>query len=118
MVIKENELMTVPYTASFEEKFIIEDDMNFLLNNISIYGCVNDNSFNKVNFDIRVINDKKVIYPLDDYKSYFLYGKRLVKATRVEIKASDYIDKVEHNGDFIFIIKGNDNEQKQTKTSS
>lgn len=109
--------MTVHYTASFEEKFIIEDDMNLLLNNISIYGCVIDNSLGKiiskkVNFDIRVINDKKVIYPLDDYKSYFLNGERLVKATCVEIKASDYIDKVEHNGDFIFTIEGNDNEQK------
>lgn len=104
--------MIISWMASFEEKFIIEDDINLLLNRISIYGCVNDNSLGKivskkVNFDIRVINDKKVIYPLADYEYYFLNGERLVRATAVEIKASDIVDKtVGHNGDFTFFVKG------------
>ncbi len=114
MVVKENELMIIPWTASFEEKFIIENNMNFLLNNISIYGCVKSDSLGKVidkkvNFDIRIINDKKVIYPLSDYESYFLNGERLIRTSVVEIKASDYVKNVEQNGNFTFVLNEEDN---------
>lgn len=116
MTVKENELTIIPYTAAFEEKFIIEDNINLLLDEISIYGCVESDSLGKVldkkvNFDIRVINDKKVIYPIADYETYLLNAERLEKATIVKIKASDIIDKtVGHNEDFIFVLKENENE--------
>lgn len=94
MTIKENELMEIPYTASFMEMFTITDDLNLLLNGIEVYGCTNITTGRVVdrpiNFDIRVIKGKKVIYPLECADSFLLHAKRLVKATAIEIKASDY----------------------------
>ena len=114
MVINRNEMRLIPYTTSFTEKFIVKDDMNLLLNKISVYGCIyndlNKVCQKKVNFDIRIINDKKAIYPLDDYEEYLLCAERLAKVDTIEIKASDYVEKIEHNGDFTFIV--NEEEDK------
>lgn len=108
MTRKDNELVTVHYTANFTDKFVIDDNLNLLLNSISLYetigNCVASNS--KVDFEIKVINGKKVIYPLNvDYDSYVLFCDRLVKATVIEINASDYIHMKENNGKYSFIMQ-------------
>ncbi len=108
--IKKNELLTVPVTMSFEKEFVIEDDMNFLVNSINVYSCMESDSlgkvFNKqVGFDIRIINDKKVIIPIDLSDSYVLFAEKLIKGTVVEIKAEDCIDKTICDGNFNFVIR-------------
>ena len=112
MTRKENELMEIPYSASFKEMFTLDDNMDFLLNSISVYGCVDTLTMGKmldkpVNFDIRVINWKKVIYPLDYADAFFLQAKRLARATILEIKADDYYMHKGSHGDFIFTLKEN-----------
>ena len=109
MTRKENELMEIPYSASFKEMFTIKDDLNLLLNGMSVYGCM-DTLVGKmldkpVNFDIRVINGKKVIYPLEYADSFFLQAKRLARATVLEIKANDCYMSTGSNGDFTFVLK-------------
>lgn len=116
MTRKENELMEVPYSASFKEMFTIKNDLNLLLNSMSVCGCM-DTLVGKmldkpVNFDIRVINGKKVIYPLEHADSFFLQAKRLVRATVLEIKADDCYMSTGSNGDFTFVLK-NDEKEKE-----
>lgn len=111
MTKEENVLREIPYSASFEDAFTINDNLNLLLNDIVVYGCVDTltmgNMLNKpVNFDIRVINGKKVIYPLEYADSFFLQAKRLVRATVLEIKAEDCYMSTGSNGDFAFVLKG------------
>lgn len=116
MTRKENELMEIPYSASFKEMFTIKDDLNLLLNGMSVYGCMDTNvgkMLDKlVNFDIRVINGKKVIYPLEHADSFFLQAKRLARATVLEIKAEDCYMSTGSNGDFTFVLK-NDEKEKE-----
>lgn len=110
MTRKENELMEIPYSASFKEMFALDDNMDFLLNSISVYGCVDTLTMGKmldkpVNFDIRVINGKKVIYPLEYADAFFLQAKRLARATVLEIKEEDCYMSTGSNGDFTFVLK-------------
>lgn len=110
MIRKENELMEIPYSASFKEMFTIKDDLNLLLNGIVVYGCFDSLTMGKVldkpvNFDIRVINGKKVIYPLEYADAFFLQAKRLARATVLEIKADDCYMLTGSNGDFTFVLK-------------
>ena len=116
MTKKENKLMEVPYSASFKEMFALDDNLKILLNSISVCGCM-DTSMGKmldkpVNFYIRVINGKKVIYPLEHADSFFLQAKRLARATVLEIKAEDCYMSTGSNGDFTFVLK-NDEKEKQ-----
>lgn len=116
MTRKENELMEIPYSASFKEMFTLRDDLNLLLNDMSVYGCMDTNSGKMldkpVNFDIRVTSGKKVIYPLEYADSFFLQSKRLVRATVIEIKAEDCYTSTCVNGDFTFVLKNDEKENK------
>lgn len=109
MTRKENELMEIPYSVSFKEMFTIKDELNLLLNGMSVYGCMNTHvgkMLDKpVNFDIRIINGKKVIYPLEYADSFFLQAKRLVRATVIEIKAEDCYMYTGIDGNFTFVLK-------------
>ena len=80
---------------TFDEKFIIEDDMNFLLNNMKVYGCkkfsFGGQGINKqINFEIKVINNKKVIYPLEYDDSYLLFAEKLVEGIKLEINSDKF----------------------------
>lgn len=96
---------------TFDEKFIIEDDMIFLLNNMKVYGCkkfsLGGQGIDKqINFEIKVINNKKVIYPLEFADSYLLFANRFVKATKIEIKSEDYINFINNNdNNYEFVFK-------------
>lgn len=84
--------------------------MNFLVNSIKVCSCMDSDSlgkvFNKqVGFDIRIINGKKAIIPIDLSDSYGLFAERLISGTVVEIKSEDYIDKTIHDGNYSFVIK-------------
>lgn len=110
MTKKENELTVIPYIASFEDKFIIENDLNLLLDNMVIYSYIKTHngklSYKPINFEIKMIDGKKVIYPLVGYaNSYLLQAKRLVNATVIEIKANDYYISNCTDGDFTFVLK-------------
>lgn len=94
MTKKENALTTYKYIAHFTDNFIISDDLNLLINTMSVYGIVDNcvRSDTKVDFTIEVIGDKKVIFPQDiEYDSYALFCERLVEANVIETKSSDYI---------------------------
>lgn len=81
MTKRENKLATVQYTARLTDKFTIGNDLILLLNSISVYGVIEDyiDLNAKVDFEIKVINGKKIIYPLDvNYDSYVLFCERLV----------------------------------------
>lgn len=95
---------------TFDEKYIIEDDMNLLINNMKVYGCKKFNLGGQgidkqINFKIKVINNKKIIYPLEYADSYLLFTNRLIKAIKIETKAEDYINLTNNNGDYSFILK-------------
>lgn len=110
MVRKENELTEIPYTASFEDMFVIKDDLNLLLNGMQVYSCVDSLSMGKVlnkpvNFDIRVIDGKKVIYPLECADSFLLHAKRIMKSTILKVEASDYYTHANSFGNFTFVLK-------------
>lgn len=110
MVRKENELTEIPYIASFEDMFVIKDDLNLLLNEMQVYSCVDSLSMGKVlnkpvNFDIRVIDGKKVIYPLECADSFLLHARRIIKSTILKVEASDYYTHANSSGNFTFVLK-------------
>ena len=82
-------LFLIPYCVTFDEKFIIEDDMNFLINNMKVYAYKKEID-KQINFEIKVINNKKVIYPLEYADLYFLYAVRLVSGIKLETNADEF----------------------------
>lgn len=107
MEVKKNELFIVPCCMSFNEKFIIEDDINLSLNNMKVYSTDGTKLGKQVNFEIKVINNKKVIYPLEYADSFVLFAERLVSATKIEIKAEDYFSVTNNYGNYEFILNNN-----------
>ena len=90
-----SELCIIPYCMTFDEKYIIEDDMNLLINNMKVYGCKKFNLGGQgidkqINFEIKVINNKKVIYPLAYADSYLLFAERLVYGIKLETNADKF----------------------------
>lgn len=88
-------LCIIPYCMTFDEKFIIEDDMSLLINNMKVYGCkwlsLDGRGIDKqINFEIKVINNKKVIYPLKYADSYLLFAERLVEAIKIKTNADEF----------------------------
>ena len=106
MNIKKKELALVWYNSWFQKRFIVESNMNLLLNTILIYGSNNNNDIpQKVDFDIKVRDNKQIIYPLGNYEIFFITGQKIINETIIKIKATDYIDKIEDNGNFTFTLK-------------
>lgn len=87
---KQKGLFLIPYCMTFDEKFIIEDDMNFLINNMKVYVYKKGEIDKQINFEIKVINNKKVIYPLEYADSYFLYAVRIVSGIKLETNADKF----------------------------
>ena len=46
-------LFLIPYCMTFDEKFIIEDDMNFLINNMKVYVYRKGEIDKQINFENR-----------------------------------------------------------------
>ena len=88
-------LYIIPYYIMFDEKFIIEDNMNFLLNNMKVYECkefsTGGNGIGKqVNFEIKIINNKKVVYSLEYANSFLLFAERFVEGIKIETNADKF----------------------------
>lgn len=111
MTKKENELVEVLYTDKFTESYTLEDDINLLLNSISVFGItrgIDGNvTANPIKFNIRVADGKKHIYPLEFADSYFLQAKQLARATVLEIKAEDCYESRGVDAGFYFVLKEN-----------
>ena len=124
MLYKKNEFLTVPFITMFEKSFQLKENTNLLLDSIKVYGCKSDGCIDKmIGYDLWVeFNGKKHIVPIDSeqYTKYAIFAERYVKATVIQINANDYIDKIEHDGNYTFIFEsekvinkswGNNNEQ-------
>lgn len=120
MIRRKNEPTEIPFIASFKDMFTITDDLNLLLNGIEVYSCVNSltmgNVLDKpVNFDIRIINGKKVIYPLECADSFLLHANRLFKERENSIEEDlqnyiyDLCDKENISIDLRFACYGDAN---------
>lgn len=109
MTERKNELVEVLYTDKFTKDYLIQDDINLLLNSVTVFGItngINDEVIaDPVNFTIRVADGKRYIYPLEALDSYFLQAKRLVRATVLEIKAEECYESHGVDGDFRFVLK-------------
>ena len=108
----EKTLYTVSFMFWFKEKYSIEDDANFLLNSISIHSLKSDDNSGepayvdkKVDFDIRVINGKKAIYPLADAPAYIGLVDKLENMYKLKIKAEDYCKATKEKGNYTFYMK-------------
>ena len=109
---KENELIEIPYCTSCKNGFVIEENMNFLINSIKIYECKKDGDGNKligapVDFNIINMQGQLLLRPFKEMGTFYLTAKRVVRATILEIKSEDYCTYTENNGDFTFVIQEN-----------
>lgn len=120
MIKKENKHVEIPFIASFKDIFTITDDLNLLLNGIEVYSCVDSLAMGKVldkpvNFDIRIINGKKVIYPLECADSFLLHANRLFKEKENSIEEDlqnyiyDLCDRENISIDLRFACYGDEN---------
>lgn len=101
-------LCIIPYCITFNENFIIEDDMNLLLNNMKVYGCkklsLGGQGIDKqINFEIKIISNKKVVYPLEYDDSYLLFAERLIEGIKIETNADKFPPNKNYKYDEIII---------------
>lgn len=101
----ENEVnMIIPYQAIFNEKFIVERK-NLLLNSIKIYEVHKSLIGNNVDFEIKVIDGKIVVYPLSTHNKFMLTAKRVFNATVLKINKEDCISMIEDDKEYKFVIE-------------
>lgn len=107
---KENKKEPILYISpSFTEMLVLDDNVNLLFNNSVVYGINNKKLIESVNFDIRVIKGRKVIYPLEHYEEFILIGQRYANVTVIEIEAGEYSNISEHNGCISIVMKEENN---------
>lgn len=100
----------ISYAARFEEILVIENIPGIILDSIKIYGLKNTLQLGNVitqetDFYIRTINGKMAIYPVIPGDSYYFIATRVVNATKVTTKASDYVGKTVSDGNYNFAMK-------------
>lgn len=89
----EKNYISVPYTNMFAEKFIISDDMNLLLNSISVYGLIGNSLGEEVDFEIKVINGEKIIYPWDNnYDTYVIFCEKMSRRNLIKMNSDGNIE--------------------------
>lgn len=108
-------MQEVPFSRTFSNLYEIRDEDNFILNSIKIYALMGGVVLNERDIDFSVETMKimntgrvaKFIRPscFKNYDSFLMCGNRIVNCKKVEIKADEYIDKFEHNGNFTFTIR-------------
>lgn len=110
MKIKEKQLYQIPYTATFDRIFNLNQIPSLLLDNMNVY-TLNDSCIDrKIPFDIIVNTDnteEKYILPRcnpEKYSSFLLVAKRIVECSIVQIKPEDYIDVTNYNGTYTFAL--------------
>ena len=114
MEIKENQLFTIPYFETFDHIYNIKKNSSLILDDIEVYALKEEHIDRKVAFDIIVNPEEKYIIPRckpEKYTSYLLKAKKIVNGTMVEIKSKDYIDVVNNNGDYCFVLTTDKNNQ-------
>lgn len=102
---QENVLVEVYYQEHFKDIIIIDNEKNILLNSIKVY-TLKENCIDKeVNFNICVSGNKMVLHPLEKSDEYVLLCQRVINATIIKIKATEYFNKVEKDGSFTFYME-------------
>lgn len=103
MKMTECELMIVPRMDIFNGSYELKDE-NILLDSIDVCSA-NKGLINKViNFEIKHIDSKVIIYPLEISKEYVIRYERVVRAKKIEINKEDYFKKSSDNGNYTFYI--------------
>lgn len=89
----EKNYISTSYTQVFSEKFVINEDINLLLNSISVYGLVDNFLGEKVDFEIKVINGKKIIYPWDNnYDTYVLFCEKMGRRNLIKMNSDGDVE--------------------------
>lgn len=106
MKISDAKLTRVPFIKTFGTLYELNKDTYIILNSIHIYTIKDDWIHSEVDFKIFTAPDnKRYISPLYSpfhCDKFVLCGERLVMCKTIEIKAQDYIDVINLNGDFTF----------------
>lgn len=109
MTKRENQLEKIYYKKYFDKTFVIPDDIDLILTEMVVYGCVKGISgerfTNPIMFSIKNENGKKTIFPLEEADSYMLAAIRVVKTTVVEITTDDYYELSNVDGKIRVLLK-------------
>lgn len=100
----ENVLTKVHNQEVFEDIYVLDSDIDIILNSITIYSLKENMVDKKLNYDIQINGNKQIIRPLEYAQKYAIFFERLVSATIIKIDAKDYFSKVEKNGSFTFYM--------------
>lgn len=110
MKISEPQLYKVYYTKKFDALFPINNDLQLILNdNFIIYALIDDSIYKAVDFDIYRDGEGKYFihpnFPPEQCDEFLLCGERLTMCKTVELKAEDYISKIESDGSYTFVVE-------------
>lgn len=101
----ENELVKVPYTAIFDSSFEIEKDKHFILDTITVHGCKENCVYNKVNYEIQVVDKNMVLIPFEKtYDSYLFKAERVINAKVIDIPVDEVLSSCIRDGNHHFLL--------------
>ena len=106
MKISEAQWVKVHYIKKFDNtRCILDKNVHLLLDSIIVFAVTEGMVVSEV--DYQITSDRKAgqimidVFPTEcDY--FILHADRFAWAKTFEIKADEYIDKIEHDGCFIF----------------
>ena len=105
----EKQTMAIPYFATFDDLGTFGYNIGckkLILDTICLYGLVDDNSIQtEVQFDIKRIGDKSILYPKEIYSKYLLKAEQVVTATILKMNCDEYFSVSEKDGDYMFVLK-------------
>lgn len=110
MKISESQLYKVYYTKKFDTVFPINNDISLILNeNLKVYAFVDEYIQKEVDFDVykdgvgnHFIHPN---FPPEECDFFMIVGERLAMCKTVELKAKDYISKIESDGSYTFVVE-------------
>lgn len=104
---KEKTLIQIPFFYTFDDIYIVKNNSGIMIDSIKLYSLKKYNNNDgyyidcKVDFDIKVRDDVKVIIPLKKKEKYMLFCNRIILGYKIEVKAEDYPSNI-GNIDFCF----------------
>lgn len=112
MKISEAQWFKIHYVKKFNAGCILDKNVHLLLDSIYVFAVTEGAVASEV--DHQITCDRStgeiIIEPFPTECDYFiLHADRLVWAKTFEIKADEYIDKIEQDGNFIFTIEEQEN---------
>ena len=109
MKIGDLQLNRIYFQETFYTLCELKEDRPIILNSLHVYTVKDDWIDSEVDFKIFTHTDgTRYISPLYNpahCDCFLLYGERLAMCKTIEIKAKDYIDVTNFNGDFSFVLE-------------